>query len=945
MERQISESFALMLDNGFKGVHEEFEFTEHGLLDSTRHAAAAEDLVNITKHHNVDALLSELPNIRAVLGAKDIRVFDDEGLLLADGYYNASLEGQSAADKDMLTRALRAEDVSATISELSGIEFEVFVPIKASGKLVGVLNVTRLLDYDLLTHMKNEFGIEIVVYNNDLPQASTIKDADIFSGSNLKALIGEAKTIQKKIDKEITIGGLRYYVAAIPMKLDNERLGVMAVAMSSEKSYRERIILKLALLPTVLVLLLSSFYMSRRVSLKVVEPIKQLSKVTQEISEGSLSTVVDIKSEGEVGVLADSFNKMLIELRKHREHLNELVEEKTRELTRTNEDLLKEMIERKKAQAQKELTSRYLQNIADNVPGAIYQFRLRPDGSACFPYASAAFKEIYRVDPELVKEDASVVFSLLHPDDYNGVFASVRQSAETLTHWQHEARLVFDDGTVRWVLGNAMPQREQDGSVLFQGFITDVTERKHMEMSLSEKLSLSKLISEIDIILSLNKSMGDMLQRCSELIVEYLEMAFIRIWIIDESTNSLELKSSAGIYTHINGGHAKIPVGMYKIGLIAEEAKPHLTNSVQTDPRVSNKEWALKEGMVAFAGYPLIFEEKVLGVIAGFSKSALSNSVLEVLGSISYNISIAVKNKQAEDELHRAKEYAENTARDLIVINSELEDEIHKRKQIEAALVELNRTLEERVKDGINKIVYQEQMLIQQSKMAAMGEMIGLIAHQWRQPLNAIGLMVQDLKDAYAFGEIDQPFIEQLVNAAMTQINFMSKTIDDFRDFFKPSKKKLRFNVKKNIEEILSMFALVFNKSDIEVSMTAASDIALFTEGYPNEFKQVVLNIINNSKDAIASKELIKRGQIEIAIGNDRDKITIAIRDNGGGIPPDIIGKIFEPYYTTKGKEGTGLGLYMSKTIVETNMGGTLAVSNTGDGAEFVISLNAVDSR
>ncbi|MBF0552941.1 MAG: PAS domain-containing protein [Nitrospirae bacterium] len=750
IERQISESFGLMLASGLKGIHEEFEFSEQRLLDIARQAVTEGGLVKMAELRDGKALLSELPNLKALLGASDIRVYDHEGLMLADGYFREPLESEHGINKDMLARVLKGEDVSATIGDEDGIEFAALVQIRAKGKLVGVMEVTRHLDYDLLTHMKNEFGIEIIVYNGDLPQATTIMNNSVFSDSNLKTLINKVKTQQRQIDKEMVIGGVRCYVAAKPMELDNGRTGVLVVAVSGEKTYRQRMILKIASPFSVLILLLIAIYISRRVSLKVVEPIKTLCKVTQEISEGSSSAVADIKSDDEVGVLAGSFNKMIKELRMHQDHLNELVGEKTRELIATNAELLNEIMERKRAQAQKELTLNLLQNIADNVPGAIYQFRLHPDGSSCFPYASAAFREIYRVAPEEVREDASRVFTLLHPDDYDGFFASIRESAADLTHWQHEARLVFDDGTTRWVLGNAKPQREGDGAVLFQGFITDVTGRKKME------------------------------------------------------------------------------------------------------------------------------EE----------------------------------------------------------------------------LVELNRTLERRVEEGISKIIYQKQMLVQQSKMAAMGEMIGLIAHQWRQPLNVIGLNVQDLKDAYDFGELDKKFIEQVVYITMDQINFMSKTIDDFKNFFKPSKKKLRFNVQKNIEEIFSMFKQVFDRGKIDVSIKVSQDTLLFTEGYPNEFKQVMLNILNNSKDAIIARRDAAvsppiRGQIEITIGNnkERDKIIISIRDNGGGIPEDIIDKIFGHYYTTKGKEGTGLGLYMSKTIVETNMGGTLKVRNIGDGAEFMISLDVSKSE
>jgi signal transduction histidine kinase len=272
------------------------------------------------------------------------------------------------------------------------------------------------------------------------------------------------------------------------------------------------------------------------------------------------------------------------------------------------------------------------------------------------------------------------------------------------------------------------------------------------------------------------------------------------------------------------------------------------------------------------------------------------------------------------------------------------------RKKMEEELRNLNENLEAMVASETEKRRKQEQILIQQSKMAAMGEMIALIAHQWKQPLNAVGLSIQDLSDVYACGEVDDKYIGNLVGSTMQQIDYMAKTVDDFRNFFKPSKKKVLFDVKKTIEELSSMFAVIFKKSDVDISIRTEPEILLHTEGYPNEFKQVVLNILNNSKDAIVSKKKIDsgiKGRIEITIYNsdNKSKVMLAMKDNGGGIPEDVIGKIFDSYFTTKESEGTGVGLYMSKTIIETNMGGSLTVRNIDGGAEFLISLNTSEDK
>ncbi|MEO5356037.1 MAG: ATP-binding protein [Nitrospirae bacterium YQR-1] len=276
--------------------------------------------------------------------------------------------------------------------------------------------------------------------------------------------------------------------------------------------------------------------------------------------------------------------------------------------------------------------------------------------------------------------------------------------------------------------------------------------------------------------------------------------------------------------------------------------------------------------------------------------------------------------------------------------------DITQRKRMEEELKNLNINLETMVEAETKKRHKHEQMLIQQSKMASMGEMIGLIAHQWKQPINAVGLVIQDLKDSYTHGEINGKFIDDVVGSTMQQIDFMAKTIDDFKNFFIPSKKKVLFDVKTTIDELLSMFKHVFSKSNIDISVKADHNVLMLTEGYPNEFKQVVLNMLNNSKDAIVSKKIKDsdlKGSILINIDNSEDKsrVIVSIRDNGGGIPDDVVGRIFEPYFTTKEQEGTGIGLYMSKTIIETNMGGSLMVYNVDGGAEFMISLDVHKSE
>jgi C4-dicarboxylate-specific signal transduction histidine kinase len=278
--------------------------------------------------------------------------------------------------------------------------------------------------------------------------------------------------------------------------------------------------------------------------------------------------------------------------------------------------------------------------------------------------------------------------------------------------------------------------------------------------------------------------------------------------------------------------------------------------------------------------------------------------------------------------------------------------DITKRKHFEEELKEktiqlenLNFNLENRIKKEIAKVKKQEKMLMQQTKLAAMGEMIGAIAHQWRQPLSTIVFIIENLENTYNTGKLNKEYLDKSVTKAKAQIKYMSKTIDDFRNFFKPSKTKEVFDVVKSIYESISLLHMQFENALIKVRIS--SNIPeFFTKGYLNEFKQVIINILTNAKEAICDskkKGLINKETGEIIIdinGSDNGPVIIQIQNNGQKIPLTIIERIFEPYYSTKETDqGMGMGLYMSKIIIGDHMGGKLYAKNTKNGVIFAIEL------
>ncbi|MBV6340289.1 PAS domain S-box protein [Candidatus Magnetobacterium casense] len=250
---------------------------------------------------------------------------------------------------------------------------------------------------------------------------------------------------------------------------------------------------------------------------------------------------------------------------------------------------------------------------------------------------------------------------------------------------------------------------------------------------------------------------------------------------------------------------------------------------------------------------------------------------------------------------------------------------------------DINLDLEQKIKEEVAKNRQKDVIMFQQSRLASMGEMVSYIAHQWRQPLNALNIILFNIEDTCDSKEQDSTLMHNLLTDATTIIAKMSTTIDDFRNFFKQTKEKIPFYLSSSIRETLTLVESSFKFNNIELTFIDNDDI--YITGFANEYSHVVLNIINNAKDAILERN-IKEGKIAIACYEDSQNAVVTITDNAGGIPADIMDRIFEPYFTTKMEgKGTGIGLYMSKMIIEEHMNGSITATNTSDGAMFTITV------
>ncbi|MDP8220456.1 MAG: HAMP domain-containing sensor histidine kinase, partial [Candidatus Stygibacter frigidus] len=251
-------------------------------------------------------------------------------------------------------------------------------------------------------------------------------------------------------------------------------------------------------------------------------------------------------------------------------------------------------------------------------------------------------------------------------------------------------------------------------------------------------------------------------------------------------------------------------------------------------------------------------------------------------------------------------------------------------------LTDLKNKLEKEVDIRLAELRDKDLLMIRQSRQAAMGEMIGNIAHQWRQPLNSIAVIIQDFLDAWDFGEISREYLSEKINLCMSVINHMSQTIDDFRDFFSPDNMPMPFELDAQIMKTINILKDMYGKQGIEIIPELNKSTIT---SYAREFSQVLINILNNSKDAIQENKA-EDTNIHIFLETLENKVKIIIKDNAGGIPTEILEKVFDPYFTTKqDTNGTGLGLYMSKTIIEKHMKGKIKAVNHEKGAIFTITL------
>jgi signal transduction histidine kinase len=256
-------------------------------------------------------------------------------------------------------------------------------------------------------------------------------------------------------------------------------------------------------------------------------------------------------------------------------------------------------------------------------------------------------------------------------------------------------------------------------------------------------------------------------------------------------------------------------------------------------------------------------------------------------------------------------------------------------------LKELTKTLEKKIEQKTLENAKKDRLIIHQARLAELGEMIGNIAHQWRHPLTRLSLILQNIRAFSKKGILKEERLESMLKVANEQIFFMSETIDNFKDFYKPTNEEREFLIEDSYKRVINIVGYDLKHKNIEINFISEGDTKLF--GDINQLSQVLLNLITNARDVLVENR-VENPKIEVRVKEYDSSIKIVVSDNGGGIKEENLNRIFQPYFSTK-SHGSGVGLYMVLTIIEGKFNGEVEVINSKDGASFEITIPKIDTK
>ena len=570
--------------------------------------------------------------------------------------------------------------------------------------------------------------------------------------------------------------------------------------------------------------------------------------------------------------------------------LDRLVALRTQELAAVNEELRKEIADRKRAEEDLRDSEEKHRVIVEVANDAIVGM----DETGAIQFANPATARIFGRDPtELIGKPMTVLMSKSMQNPHEVGFRRYLASGQRRINWQGIELIALRKNGQEFPVEVSFGEQTKDGHKVFTGFIRDISERKQADEMRATRTCLVVVRADVSLAFGKEESLEAILHECAESIVRHLDAAFARIWTLNGEEKMLELRASAGIYTHLNGAHARIPMGKLKIGMIALEQKPVLTNDLINDPIISDKSWAAKEGMAGFAGHPLVVGARTLGVMAVFSRKPLTTGTMEVLASVADLIAQGIERKHAEDGL-RASE--------------------RRLKETEAELARV-------------------------ARLTAMGELAASIAHEVNQPLTAVVNNGSACLRLLANHSLEPEVLRQALEGIIADGNRASTVLARIRAFIKKEPgQKNELDLNEVIREVLVLAdrELYENRVSIDRQLTAGLPLVLADRV---QVQQVLLNLIMNGIEAMTEvtdrpRLLAVQSRIEGA-GNT----LVAVSDSGVGFGSEME-RVFTPFFTTK-TNGLGMGLSISRSLVESHGGRLWATPNSPHGAVFSFTLPA----
>ena len=519
--------------------------------------------------------------------------------------------------------------------------------------------------------------------------------------------------------------------------------------------------------------------------------------------------------------------------------------------------------------------------VVETAPDAVISI----DERGAILFANPATVRIFGYDPaELIGKPLTVLMPEFLRKLHEKGFSRYLATGQRHINWQGTELTALRKNGQEFPVEISFGELSRDGHKVFTGFIRDISERKQAEEMQAAHARQIAVRADVSMAFGKEESLKTILRECSEAIVRHLDAAFARIWTLSDDGQMLELQASAGMYTHLDGPHSRIPMGQFKIGMIAQERKPHLTNDVLNDPRISDRAWAKREGMASFAGYPLSVGERTIGVLAMFSRKAVTPETTETLASGADLIAQGIERKRAQQALQMT--------------------------QAELARV---------------------------SRLTTMGELAASIAHEVNQPLTAVTNNSSACLRLLAADNLKPEILRRALEEIVADGNRASAVVARIRSFIKKEPvEKNRLDMNDVIQEVLALAdrELYENRVRLERQLTKALPLVLADRV---QMQQVLLNLIMNGIEAmIPVTDQPRSLWVESRVDESGD-ILVAVRDSGTGLG-SAAERVFTPFFTTKAT-GMGMGLSICRSLVENHGGRLWAMPNSPIGAVFSFTL------